>query len=122
MLSLLWTWGKEDREAARPLKQLCHEGISNVVAVSNLINIDLFRVRSTLKKELNQLPSQTSNSHVLHPRDTKGAGHTHCSLALLPEVEERSENGRSCTLTDSLFDTTGNYTLPQPSPKVCLCL
>lgn len=74
MLSLQWTWDKGGREIAGPLKQLSHEGILNVVAVSNLISTDLFLVQSTLKKELNQLPSQTSDSHVLHPRDTKGAG------------------------------------------------
>lgn len=74
LLSLLWTWDKGGREAARPLKQPSHEGISNVVAVSNLISIDLFCVQSTLKKELKQLPSQSSGSHVLQPRNTKGAG------------------------------------------------
>lgn len=66
--------GTKEAETAGPLKQLSHEGISNVVAVSNLISTDLFLVQSTLKKELNQLPLQTSDSHVLHPRDTKGAG------------------------------------------------
>lgn len=66
--------GTREAETARPLKQLPHEGISNVAAVSNLISIDLFPVQSTLKKELNLLPSQSSDSHVQHPRDTKGAG------------------------------------------------
>lgn len=63
-----------EAETARPLKQLSHEGMSNVAPVSNLISTDLFPVQSTLKKELNLLPSQSSDNRVLRPRDTKGAG------------------------------------------------
>lgn len=59
--------GQGRQRDCQALKELSHEGISKVIAVSNLISTDLFPVQSTLKKELNQVSSQSSDSHVLHP-------------------------------------------------------